>query len=181
MRLIALPTTLLLILPLLASAADEGTATQTHTSTSTLTITRTLYTISATASSSIALTVQNDPNTLLKYPDIQKPTGTDALGDIVLATSLSPNIIRSSSAATPHGTGTGVFAPTKVATGTPIATFTGAATRGGPRVLGLAVAIGLVAGFIGWPVQAPGPRWKANDKRSQFMNGRNWCLLVLFF
>lgn len=151
MRLTTLPTTLLLLLPFLASAADDAsTASQTQTSTSTLTITRTLYTITATATSVLALTVQNDGTTLVTYPDIQKPTGTDALGDIVLATSLSSGIGSSSAAATsfPKGTGTGVVAPSKTATGTPIATFTGAATRGGPHVVGLAVAIGLAAGFI---------------------------------
>lgn len=155
MRLNALPTTLLLLLPLLASVAaadDEGSASQSQTSTSTLTITRTLYTITATATSVLALTIQTDGTTLLTYPDIQKPTGTDSLGEILLATPLPSSIISSSSAAaaasSPKVTGTGVVAPSKTATGAPIATFTGAATRGRPHVLGLAVAIGLVAGVI---------------------------------
>lgn len=156
MRLNALPTTLLLLLPFLASVAaadDEGSASQSQTSTSTLTITRTLYTITATATSVLALTIQTDGTTLLTYPDIQKPTGTDSLGDILLATPLPSSIISSSSAAaaaasSPQGTGTGVVAPSKTATGAPLATFTGAATRGRPHVLGLAVAIGLAAGVI---------------------------------
>ena len=166
MHLNALPTTfllLLLLLPLLASVAaavpdDEGkTTSQSQTSTSTLTITRTLYTITATATSILALTIQTDGNTLLTYPDIQKPTGTDSLGDILLATPLpsSSTISRSSSSSRsssfPKGTagGTGLLAPSITATGAPIAKFTGAATRGRPHVLGLAVAaIGLAAGLI---------------------------------
>ena len=152
MRLTAIPTALLL-LPLLASAAyDESSSSQSQTSTSTLTITRTLYTITATATSVLALTIQNDGTTFLTYPDIQKPTGTDALGDILLATSLPPSIVSSSSAAAatsfPRGTGTGVVVPPKTATGTPIATYTGAATRGRPHVFAQVVAIGLVAGLI---------------------------------
>lgn len=192
MRLTTLHTTLLLLLPLLASAADDaGSATRTQDSTSTLTITRTLYTITATATSVLALTVQKDGTTLVTYPDIQKPTGTDAVGDIVLATPLSSGIGSSSAVATtlPRGTGTGVVPPSKTLTGTPIATFTGAATRGGPHVLGFAVAIGLAAGFIAWPVQA-GPRvpdriGKPNDERSQLMKVRNLvscsCRCFFFF
>lgn len=155
MRLNTLPTTLLLLLPLLASVAatdDQGSTSQSQTSTSTLTITRTLYTITATATSVLALTIQTDGTTLLTYPDIQKPTGTDSLGDILLATPLPSTIISSGAAAAassfPRGTGTGVVAPSKTATGAAIATFTGAATRGRPHVLGLAVAIGLAAGVI---------------------------------
>lgn len=158
MRLNALPTTilLLLLLPLFASVAaadDEVSSSQSQTSTSTLTITRTLYTITATATSILALTIQTDGTTLLTYPDIQKPTGTDSLGDILLATPLPSTIIISSSAAAaastfPQGTGTGLFAPSKTTTGASIATFTGAAARGRPHLLGLAVAIGLAAGLI---------------------------------
>lgn len=204
MHLTALPTTflLLLLLPLLASVTaaaaapdDEGrTTSQSQTSTSTLTITRTLYTITATATSVLALTIQTDGTTLLTYPDIQKPTGTDSLGDILLATPL-PSIISSSSISSsfPQGTGgTGVLAPSITATGAPIAKFTGAATRGRPHVLGLAVAvaIGLAAGLIAWNRSPPpcrqlpgiGSHWGRLNERTKVSWWRWWELVsILFF